>query len=484
MSRKVTDYSMYRSRYWVGNLVLLVVFIGILIMAGIFIPGQLRVEEIQTATVSSQLSFKDFQADQSIDLPYHMLQLVVFKILGLKVFTVKLISLMFGFAAVIGGYLLIKEWFSKNIAVIVSLFFLTSSTFIFMAQDATPAIYGVTLSIWLIFAATKALRSENKGLFWKVMTFILAAFSLYSPGGIWLILSIMLVAPFHPHVRQVLRKFNPLQIALTSLTVVIILVPLLYSLVVSPENFMKLTGLDFSQLDLAANLIAIKDSLFGVGNGLSLDILGPVLPIGFLIVALIGSLQLLKVIYTARSYITLIWGLMVLAVVIITPKNIYLIYPLIVILLGFGMYIIINSWYSMFPLNPYARVVGLLPIVAVVASLAITGVVGYANSNLYNPEVAKYYSRDLALLSDQLSNAEGDLSVVVTEKQRAEYQLYQKFNKNLILLDDQNPDIKGLTLVTADSFQPGKFKGSITEIITNNRSEDAARFYVYAPIKK
>ena len=161
MEKRVTDYWLYRHRYALGYSLGLLLIIVTLTYATFFVPGGIRAAEQATSVASGQLAFTEFNPETVINLPYHILQRGVFAVVGVDVLSVKIVSLVMGIAAAVGLYLLIREWFRNNVALITTVIVATLPAFIFISQDGTPTIYAIAIATWLLLSATYVSRRRQ-----------------------------------------------------------------------------------------------------------------------------------------------------------------------------------------------------------------------------------------------------------------------------------------------------------------------------------
>ncbi len=138
-------------------------------------------------------------------------------------------------------------------------------------------------------------------------------------------------------------------------------------------------------------------------------------------------------------------------------------------MLAAGLMSLIGYWYRLFPLNPYARITGLIPIILLVATLIVTGLVRYVYGYHYSPSVAGLYSNDLRLLPKDTTQ------LVVSDNERAFYEAVADINGTFAVVDKPTDSVFVVTRAANKYFEGAKIK----QIITNARSTDANRFYVY-----
>ena len=478
MRNRVTDFLVYRWRYIFGYTFILVA-IGIMLgVAAFFIPNELRQGEIDSALTSATLGTNAMSPQAVVDLPYHLLQKLSFMAFGVSTFTIKLPSIILGAFTALGVFLLIRTWFSANVAVLATLLTIITSQFLFLSQDGTPLIMFAFLSVWLLFVATFVTRRKYFGMFWKVLTCLVMAASLYTPMGIYLVLVMLTTALFHPHIRFLIRKFNRYKISVALALGLAALIPLGYALYLDSTIAFTLLGIPNGSLDIIANARTVIESMFGFAAASAGHLVRPLYPLGVALLMAVGLFRILSHRYTARSYITISWGFVILLLALLNPDKVTHFYPVAVILISYGMIYMIRSWYKIFPRNPYARVAGMIPLVIFVLAMVTSGVTRYVNTYHNNPDVLATYSQDLTLFRNTLSanNATVDTThVVVTKNELPFYQLVAKYSKNFTVSIDPVAG-KTTTVASRDATKPAAAPHAI---VVNSRASQADRFYIY-----
>lgn len=478
MRNRLSDFLVYRWRYILGYSFIAIVIGAMLVVAAFYIPHELRQGEIDSALTSSTLGTTAMSPQTVIDLPYHLLQKIGFILFGVSTFTIKLPSIILGAFTALGVFLLIRTWFSARVAILATLLGIVTSQFLFLSQDGTPLIMYTFLSVWLLFVATFVTRRKHFGLFWKVLTILAMAASMYTPMGIYLVLVMLTTAIFHPHIRFLIRKFNKYKLSVALVLGAGALVPLGYAIYLDHSVAGALLGVPQGVFDILANLKEVAKNAFGFMLPSDNYLVQPLYPLGLAILMAVGLVRILTHRYTARSYITLAWGITTFAFVLLNPTKITHFYPVAVILISYGIIYMIRSWYQIFPRNPYARVAGMIPLVVLVLAIVTSGITHYINTYHNNPEVMRYYSQDLRLfkraLSDNAANKD-TTHVVVSRGELPFYQLVAKYDKRFSVSDapvDKTP----IQIATRGAIKP---KQAPARIIVSARASEADRFYIY-----
>jgi hypothetical protein len=477
MHTRLTDFLAYRWRYILGYTLTVVVIGVMLAVAAFYVPHELRQAEIDSALTSATLGTSSMLPPAVVDLPYHLLQKIGFVLFGVSTFSIKLPSIILGALTVLGVFLLIRTWFRASVAILSTVLVTVTSQFLFLAQDGTPGIMFAFISIWLLFVATFVTRLKHFGLFWKVLTCIAMALSVYTPAGIYLVLVMLTTALFHPHIRFLIKRFNRLKISIALALGLATMVPLGYAVLIDHSIASTLLGVPTGAFDLKANFMQAVNDMFGFATVSSTYLIRPLYPIGIAILMLVGLYRILTHRYTARSYITISWGVVIILLIIISPSSVTNFFAVSAILVSYGIIEMIRSWYRIFPRNPYARIAGMIPLVVLVLAFVMSGITRYISTYRYDPQVMAYYSSDLRLLTDTLTseNAHNDTTqVVVSSSELPFYQLVAKYDKRFSVSTVANA--KKVAIYSSAAKRPSSTPNNI---VVNSRASDADRFYIY-----
>lgn len=480
MPRHITEYVLYRWRYHIGY-VLVGLLVGFLLMAAaLYVPGGISSDEM-ASVVSSQISPLSLSPDDVIDLPYKLLQLASFAILGVTTFSIKLPSVILGMVSLVGIILLLRHWFHTNVAVISALIVITTSQFIFSSQDGTPTIMYIFMPTWLLLLAMKVSRQfdQRKRTFWELLLVGAVALSLYTPLSIYVIVALISATLLHPHLRYIIRRLSKKKLLIAGVTGLILLAPLLMALIKEPEIGLTLLGVP----DAWPNMFASSFELVKTHIGFILpgeDQSQPVYTLPSLLLMVIGVVHLFKRRHTARSYIIVSWLVLLFPIILINPTKTAITFVPVMLLIAAGVDELLHRWYSMFPRNPYARVAGLLPITLLVAGMALTGIERYFYMYRYSPDIVENFSDDLRLLNAELDNGV-PTSLLATTSELPFYQAVAKYNTTLTLVaPGELPPEDTQFIATRAAFAERDLGDTEpAKIITNGRSSESDRLYLY-----
>ena len=408
MRTQVTDYLIYRWRYALGYLFIMLTVAAVIAIASIYVPGALREGEIASSLQSGSLSVESLDPNMAVNLPYHVLQRLSFMLFGVTTLSIKLPSIVLGTLTVIGLFLLIRTWFRRNVAIIATVIAATSTQFLFLLQDGTPAITFSFLTVWLLFAATYVTRRKMFGTLWKVLTGILMASALYVPLGIYLVIAIMTTAIFHPHIRHLINHFSRPRLWIGVVLGSLSAAPAIYASILDKNVLFSLIGFPPTPLHMKDNLSQLALDFFGFSAHSTTYMIQPLYSLSLLLLIGVGIYKLLTYKYTARSYATLTLGLILVPLIILNPQHVTHLFPLGCLMIAMGIATLITDWYKLFPRNPYARVAGLIPLTILVLGTVYVSVTRYMNNYSYSPEILSHYSNDLRLVQREVAHAKAD----------------------------------------------------------------------------
>lgn len=466
----INELSLYRWRYFIGYGLVAIGLIAVLLYAGLYSPGGLSAQEMQSVAKTSALNYSDFGSFTITNLPYHILQQFILAIFGVSILSVKMPSIILAFLSSIGLILILKLWFKPRIGVLASLIAITTGQFIFIAQDGTPGVLYLFWPVLLILLAT-LISSGNKKfrMFYKVSFCIVAGLSLYTPLSIYMLIAMASAIALHPHLRFLIRQLSKPKIIISMVLAALSLMPLVIALVKTPDLALILLGIPTQAINMGSSLSSLGAEYLGFFKPGGTTIMTPFFELGSMLIIAIGGYQVFKTRETAKSYVIIAWVLCLVPVIILNPNFTSITYLPLVLLLASGLNLLLSHWYGLFPFNPYARIGGLIPIIILVAVLVTSGLDRYIYGYRYDPNIAPNFSIDLKLIPKDTK------TLVVSDSELPFYKVVATYNKQF----------SALTVPSGDSFLATREANSAFEnykldrIITSATSEQSDRFYLY-----
>lgn len=473
-ARDITNFFIYRWRYIVGYSIIGLLLAGLLIFAGLFVPGGITPEEVRATVQSDTISLADPSTLAVTSLPFYLLQKLLFHFFGVFDFTIKAPALILALFSAIGLILLLRRWFKPNIAVLTSLIAITTGQFLFIAQSGTPSILYVFWPILLLSLGTQVTRAKRGKLFWNISFAVAAALSLYTPLSIYPIIAVALAVVLHPHLRNIVRRLSKLKLGISVVIGILLFIPLIYLITLKPQLGLTLLGVPATwPPDIGAHAVMLLKQFFLFWEPSTTTLMTPVFGLGSVLIIILGMYRLVRTYDTTRSYLIIIWVLCLIPVLLINPQFTTVTFIPSVLLLAAGLTSLIGYWYRLFPLNPYARIAGLIPIIVLVVVLIGSGLDRYIYGYHYAPSTAVNFSKDLALLPKNTKN------LLVSNDELAFYTAVAHHRPGLVVVTIPTTDQFTATRVAHNSVA-GNFQ--ITRIITTTYTNDSDRLYIYKKI--
>lgn len=408
-------------------------------------------------------------------------------LLGVTTLSIKLPSLILGVLSFVGILILLKNWLKENVAVIAALIVITSSQFIFTSQDGTPTIMYVFFSTWLLVFALKVSRKINQRSFWEFLLMTTLVLSLYTPLSIYIIIALASATILHPHLRYIVVRLSRKKLLAAGTIGLVLLAPLILAIVTKPDIGLRLLGIPESEIDVRNNLTDLSGTFFNFGWPGASDYPRSRYTLPTLLLMLLGVVQLFQTRYTARSYIITSWILLLTPIILINPERTIITFVPLMLLIAAGIDVLLRRWYSLFPRNPYARVAGLVPITILVAGMALVGIERYFYAYRYSPPIASQFTNDLSLLHQELNELDSkEITLLVTKPELSFYQAVAEHRDGLsVTVSGLSSDVDQTVIATRAAFYEGS-AGSIqpSQIITNGKSSDSDRLYLYKSTDK
>ena len=475
---KLTDFYTYRYRYQIGYSLIIVSFLALLVVAGLFVPGGFSDSETKDFVRTAAMDLQNNETLAIPNMPFYAVQRLSIDLFGSSAFAFKLPALICAFFTGIGAVLLLRRWFRPNIAVLSTVIMITTGQFLYVAQSGAASITFIMWSVWLLLIATMITTSERHRTFWKLAFFVAMPLSLYTPMSIYLVLAIVSAGLLHPHVRYVLKKMSWQQLSVLLAVTTTVLLPLGYLIVTHPSLILQLVGAPSSwPPNLFENLKVIFQQFFNFMHPSSGNLMTPVLDLGSMALIILGAWQLYKIRYTARSYTLTAWIIVLIPILVINPTYTTVMFVPLLLLLANGLSYLLRSWYQMFPLNPYARFVGVIPLTILVGGLVTSGLYRYFDGYRYDPETASTFNHDLSLYNNRVLS-KNVTTIVVTPEQLPFYNAVARYNSSVdITVQTYVPTTPGEYAATRDAHK--KIKAAPKRIITTDDSGQSDRFYIY-----
>lgn len=488
MGTTIKELLLYRYRYVLGYLLLAVLSIGLAAWQLGDIPPGFSALERQSAVISEQLSTA---SSSFVNLPYHLLQKGTLELFGPTALGIRLPSVIFALLVGLGAYFLLRRWFGENIAVVGTILVVTSAHFLARGRVGSPLIL---YSLWptlLLLTASFANFQGKRWRLWVWLFAIVAALALYTPY-IGLLVVILAVAVIASRQGRGLVSEIGSPVAMLSLVVFCaLLVPLGWGVYNNPESLFAYLGfVDAPSLSLVLErLKEMTQTLVDVQ--LERDrLFSPVLSIPAFLLGLYGLWYSFTSAARSRYAIIILWLLTSIAIFLSAESApISLLFAPISLLVIIGLHRFIRQWYEIFPRNPYARIVALVPI-----ALLLFVVVQFNYSRYFygiprSDNVRVLYNQDILLLTEQLNKNSSlqNATIVVPEEEKEFYGLLSKRFADIAIIEAPTSSRSGGPLIVSEelyrTMAPGQqaqlATRSLSLIVDSRPDNQALRFRVY-----
>ncbi|MBW3569015.1 hypothetical protein KY385_02700 [Candidatus Parcubacteria bacterium] len=309
-------------------------------------------------------------------LDYLLLKLNLATALGLR-----LSSILFTVLALVFFFLIIKRWLGIKVSVLATLLLATSTWTIMQTRDSNfMNVFFLIVPTLLLTGSYMKRKPESLWIF--PFVFLLGVLT-YVPGFMWFLLFASAV-----YFKNIINLFDENQLKRSIgivFTYILPVLPLAYFLANRAENVKLWLGLpsetSFELQTILNNLAELPVQLFitGVNEPLLWLFGSPVFDAAAGILALAGILFIAKDKLHPVRRLTL-GGLFLITLGLLSVGGsvyISLLLPFIYILASFGIYYLLTQWFSIFPLNPFARSIGYVLICALVLGISFYHVSRY-----------------------------------------------------------------------------------------------------------
>jgi hypothetical protein len=306
--------------------------------------------------------------DNIMFLPIKIVELTILKVHGIDAH-VRLSSVFFALLAGAMVFIILKKWYTNRLAVLITIMFITSSWFLHAGRLAVPDVMYLLVVPALILVYTWVLSKEHRYTIYLAP--LLLGFTFYIPGG--LLIALGFLALFYPYIIKALKRFNTSQSVSFGILLLLSIIPLVYGFVQNPSQAILWLGFDTSQ-DLSIllpvhNLVDVVDALLWHGlHNEGLWVVGtPILDIFTLAMAILGGYAYRNGYFASREKFVL-GSLAIIALLLLANGTtmLGLLIPVVYLLVANGVAYLLQSWFTVFPRNPFARSFGIVAITAVV----------------------------------------------------------------------------------------------------------------------
>ncbi len=478
----IGQITLYKYRYFIGYSIIVALMIIVLVIDINTMPNGISRSEMDSAVISMHLNPME-SLGWVINAPHHIIQRIAIELFGLSRATLVAPSLVFAVLTIIFFNITIQRWYSRGIAVISTMLVSTSASFMLLARSGTPEIMLPFWTVLFVYAGVGFLINREKAFLWKILIVLASIGLIYTPFGIYTLVACVLGGIAHPHVRSRLKHIKPARIFSLVALGILGIVPLVIYSIQQPSQLLLLIGFD----QIANSLEAVRANLANIiglyfnfmDSRIAGAVLTPVFNMTSIALMIFGVMRLAQKHHTARAYVMLTWAAVTALVMILFDQSPHIALMPAMFLLAFGVTTLIREWYELFPLNPYARIAGMIPLGLIIFGVSSSNLAHYFNSFRYNPSPA--YSASLSAVKQSIK-LEGNRSIaVVTDPETVSfYEILQKDYPNVAVTSLLPNKISRPTLIIPSAYDSYPSKSPSRIFVTWTKDQNVV-LRVYRP---
>lgn len=340
-----------------------------------YLPGA-SAEEI--SAIHSSSSIKAI-VDNPLYLPHKLIQFGLISAGAESLFWMRFASVIFGVVACFCFYYALSRWFSRRISILTSLALATTPLFLITSRLATPTIL-MAWAFCVIMAAYLWLASSKRGGRTPALLALAASVGLvaYIPG---IFLAVFIGGClFFRRIWSLAKAENKVLPFLLVILMLAFLSPLIYASLVSLQVFRQLLLLPESWLppmELLQAIIWAGLGLFWRTRDNINETLAtlPLLSLIASILLVFGVVYVLREYKRMRSYalFAIVGTVVFFSGINADPTVLLIALPVIFVLIAGGLSFLLEEWLSVFPRNPFAKILAVSLIVMAVGIHAVYG---------------------------------------------------------------------------------------------------------------
>ncbi len=329
--------------------------------------SQREIQFVESASSFQEILLNPLFLVQKIPLAFlHMFHLST-------ITTTRAVTAVFALAAALMLYSLIKQWHTRRIAVIIGLLVVSSSWFLQLGRVASPEIMYVFMPVLLLLLAFRFNTKQRK--LTGALLVLAATFAVYIPGLIWLIVALKFL--FIKRLLRLYKKLSILNRVVLVSCVLLLLAPMIYAVVKDWRLALDVLAIptSFEPVEWAKRLLLIPIFLTAQGPFMPMFNLGrlPLLDVFSVVMVILGTYwYYFRTTLLRTKVLLVITGVSIALITLGGLSFIPMLLPLVFVVIAAGLSLLLQQWFTVFPNNPLARIVG-----AVLISGLIVIVGGY-----------------------------------------------------------------------------------------------------------
>lgn len=339
------------------------------------LPGYSQNEQ-QTALASTSIHHI---WNNPLDAPFHILVKLCTYITPDDLFATRLASIMVAWVSLVVFCVLLYGWYGKRTAIIGTLIFGTSSSFLHTGRLGTPTV--MFLGILGLIACGVWLRERKGAGLAVILGLALAAVLIYTPGMAWFLAAGLLWQ--WRHIDSAFKN-NLGAVSLGAMLFLVGIAPLVWRFYKQPElitSWLRWPDNFIQPLHFMHNLIDIPLAIFFRGQENPELWLGrmPLLSVFGVIAFILGMYLFWKYFKLARVKLLISMGIVGSVLIAFLDGGVppMLVAPFVYIVVAVGANYLIERWLEVFPRNPIARSFGIALFSVLIALNCVYHLRGY-----------------------------------------------------------------------------------------------------------
>lgn len=345
--------------------VILTVLLAVFLISALFLykidtllPGlsNNEIAQIQKTSTPSAL------IENPIGLPHKTVQFIAHKSGLSPIVAIRAASTILAMIVALAFYYVLSNWYTKRIAVLGTLLFVTSSSFLNVARSGTDLInYSL---LFLAFACVIWLQKSDRKAAPLIVSGLILLSLIYTPGMIWFVAP-LLVWKFRWIVR-ILKTQKIYTLILISVITILAITPLVYGIAKDPSLVWTYLGLPNelpTPIEFIKNLSLLPLRLFAINTEGYEFWLGR-LPFISWFTTVMFAIGIFA--YFFKRKLDRTWSIIFIFAVgaffisLNGPVDVSLLIPFIYLIAAGGIALMLQQWFTVFPRNPFARTISLL----------------------------------------------------------------------------------------------------------------------------
>jgi len=358
---------------------------------GDMLPGLSRQEAAQAASADTMREL----INNPIGLPHKAVQFATLQ-LGNGDGMVRSASALIGLLVLGCFYYVLRSWYTRRVAILGTLTFATSAWFLHTARSGTEA--SMYLLLFGAVACVTWLQRSRGSIPAVLASALLALILLYIPGMIWFVVPAILWQL--DRISEIAKGRNPAILVAISLFVLAALSPIGWAMYQHPDLIKTYFGLPQTMPDpvqVAKNIAHIPVQLFVRGPDNPALWLGR-LPLLNLFTSVMFAIGLYAYAQNRKLdrvgfalFVFVVGGLLAS---IGGPVSLTIFLPFVYLISVSGIALMLQKWFTVFPLNPFARSSGTILMTIVVLLAAFNGFSHYFIAWPNTPQTKQVFSPD------------------------------------------------------------------------------------------